>query len=66
MSEREQFLKMTHFERIKLFATLFLLVLFSLLFGYPAVSKLLDDETVFIEDRSEYTLYIFIVALNLH
>ena len=56
MSEREQFLKMTHFERIKLFATLFLLVLFSLLFGYPAVSKLLDDETVFIEDKSEYSL----------
>ena len=53
MSEREQFLKMIHFERIKLFATLFLLVLFSLLFGYPAVSKLLDDETVFIEDKSE-------------
>ena len=53
MSELQQFLKMTEFERIKLFATLFLLFLFSLLFGYPAIIKLLDDETVLIEDKSE-------------
>ena len=64
MGKPEQFLTMTLFERIKLFATLFLLFLFSFLFGYPSVLKLLDDETVFIEDKSEYPL--FIVVLNLH
>ena len=46
--------KMTKYESTKHFVTLFLLLLFALLFGYPAVLKLLDDETVFIEKKSEY------------
>ena len=49
-----QFYKMTIFERTKHFVTIFLLLVFALLFGYPAVLKLLDDETVFIEKKSEY------------
>ena len=59
MSELQQFLQMTGFERIKLFATLFLLLLFSFLFGYPAILKLLDDEThsVKIEGLRQKKLY---------
>ena len=57
---------MTIFERTKNFATIFLLLLFALLFGYPAVLKLLDDETVFIEKKSEYLIifYTFIVTVD--
>ena len=50
----EQFSKMTKYERAKHFATLTLLLLFALLFGFPAIIKLLDDETVFIEEKSKY------------
>ena len=56
-----QFYKMTIFERTKHFVTIFLLLVFALLFGYPAVLKLLDDETVFIEKKSKKLLQSLLI-----
>ena len=44
---------MANYARTKLFITILLLFLFAIFFGYPAVTRLLDDENVFIEDKSD-------------
>ena len=62
----QQFSKMTKYERAKHFATLTLLLLFALLFGFPALIKLLDDETVFIEDKSKYLSIPFNDIFNIN
>ena len=39
---------------LKLFSTLFLLFLFTILFGYPSIIKLLHDDTILVEDTGNY------------